>query len=392
VFLIYLVAKINENGFLPVETLSLVITALLVFVLTVLSLKKEPIAFSLKKFLVHGMPPVILAFILLFFARGTDSRIFSDFRDVFLMSNRVGMTINDFYYRYTLAPAEVFKSMDLKEIKTCVIKSDDPGDPAVGMMTPFLLQRDYLVLETCADPDLLVSVTPKTVSLIHHGRVIVEKQTAEFLSNVPNVLTEYSKRTDVYSGYRNFIALSLITGLPLLMYLMIHGLILALARLFMKQSAPVAASFIVPLIGLVSFTALYILAASPVSRSNLRDHLTSASPMNRVEGLKFMAEHRINPSEYPDSRRALESPHVLERYWYARALSANRSMDSYAQLLKLVDDPHPNVQCQAFYSLGNIGNKGAVEVIIDRIKVSRDWYSQWYAYKSLKRLGWIQQK
>jgi hypothetical protein len=335
---------------------------------------------------------VILAFILLFFARGTDSRIFSDFRDVFLMSNRAGMTINDFYYQYTLAPAEVFKSMDLKEIKTCVIKSDDPGDPAVGMMTPFLLQRDYLVLETCTDPDLLVRVTPKTVSLIHHGRVIVEKQTAEFLSNVPNVLTEYSKQTDVYSGYRNFIALSLITGLPLLMYLLIHGLILALVRLFMKQSAPVAASFIVPLIGLVSFTALYILAASPVSRSNLRDHLTSASQMNRVEGLKFMAEHRINPSEYPDSRRALESPNVLERYWYARALSANRSMDSYAQLLKLVDDPHPNVQCQAFYSLGNIGNKGAVEVIIDRIKVSRDWYSQWYAYKSLKRLGWIQQK
>jgi len=44
----------------------------------------------------------------------------------------------------------------------------------------------------------------------------------------------------------------------------------------------------------------------------------------------------------------------------------------------------------AFQALGQRGDSRAVKEILKRIESSDHWYTQWYAYKALKALGWKQ--
>jgi HEAT repeat protein len=46
----------------------------------------------------------------------------------------------------------------------------------------------------------------------------------------------------------------------------------------------------------------------------------------------------------------------------------------------------------AFYSLGLRKNPGAIRPILKKIEASQDWYTQMYAYKALRALGWNQTK
>ncbi|MBW1701613.1 MAG: HEAT repeat domain-containing protein [Deltaproteobacteria bacterium] len=66
--------------------------------------------------------------------------------------------------------------------------------------------------------------------------------------------------------------------------------------------------------------------------------------------------------------------------------------DARGDLLSFLDDPHPNVVCMAFYSLGRRGNMESAKKIMNRFETSDHWYEQWYAYKALRTLGWKQTK
>ena len=308
----FLIFSINRNGFLALETASLILTPGLIFLMTVVFFSHDKPVFSLKKALLHGMPPVILAFILLFFVQGTNSQIFSDFRDTFLMSNPVGMKINDFYYKYTLAPAEVFKSLDQKLIKTCVLTLDPASDSNRQPIENLLLARDYLVLDTCKDPDLTISTEGDTLVMRHHGHVIVKNHLTDFLARSNDILTEFSKKTDQYQGYRHFIGIALITGLPLLMYILMHGIFFGIIRPFLAgPRAAVAASFLCPLVGLIGFTVLYASSSDPVTPSNIRQHIASPSLTQRVEALKYISDHNVPIGEYPACLSSMGSTSVV---------------------------------------------------------------------------------
>jgi len=74
----------------------------------------------------------------------------------------------------------------------------------------------------------------------------------------------------------------------------------------------------------------------------------------------------------------------------ARVLGASRKPETYKDLLVFLDDLYPNVVCMAFHSLGQRGKKGIIREIVKRIETSDHWYEQWYAYRSLRTLGWKQ--
>jgi HEAT repeat protein len=56
----------------------------------------------------------------------------------------------------------------------------------------------------------------------------------------------------------------------------------------------------------------------------------------------------------------------------------------------MIYDPHPNVICQAFYALGELGRPAAIDPIKQRLVELSHWYAQWYAYGALRKLGWQQ--
>ena len=92
------------------------------------------------------------------------------------------------------------------------------------------------------------------------------------------------------------------------------------------------------------------------------------------------------------SGMGLENKTIPERYWMAKALAFNRSMAGDETLVNLFEDNHFNVVCMAAYSMGKRGNRKYIPKLIQKIRLSDNWYVQWYAYKALRTLGWQQKQ
>jgi HEAT repeat protein len=86
----------------------------------------------------------------------------------------------------------------------------------------------------------------------------------------------------------------------------------------------------------------------------------------------------------------LTSNRVVERYWLARNLAHSRNASAYRDLLTLIKDPHPNVVCQAYYALGRQGKRTAIDPIKTQMTRSDHWYTQFYGYRAIRKLGWNQ--
>lgn len=384
---------INLNGFLFFESAACTLSPALIYFLYRRIFKHDPPALSLKTAGHHGAPPLILGLVLLAFFSGQDSRIFSDFRDTFLMSNPVGMAINDFYYTNTLSPAEVFKSMDMKLIKQGSLIMDSPDDLLKKRLEHELLLRDYLILDHESQPDLTLRYQTDQLFFYHDSHLVFSRSVQEVLADPNTSFKAFSDATDTYAQYRKITGIGLVTGLPLLMYLTMHGIFFLVAALFISptQSARIASALCL-ILGLCAFGFLRMHSPETMDLKTIQSSLSSDSPAIRTAALHYITDEKLDISRYSESRSCVSSSFVPERYWYARASAFSRHNAPYTQLLTLLDDPQPNVRCQAFFALGVIGNRRAVPEIIRRIKVSDHWYVQWYAYRALKRLGWIQKK
>ena len=65
---------------------------------------------------------------------------------------------------------------------------------------------------------------------------------------------------------------------------------------------------------------------------------------------------------------------------------------TYDVVLELLNDSNVNVVSMAYLALAQRGDAQAIREILNKIKVSDNWYSQMYAYRALRALGWTQDR
>ncbi len=178
--------------------------------LTILWIPEPPEKMPLK-LMVHFVSLMILILI------GSKSdlmneQIFLKARDNLLLSNPVGVKLNDFYYKYTLYAARLFKSQNQKLIKTCSLALIDDIS-LQERIEKVLLDHDYLILERGEPTDLdIIKVRDHLVFKIQVW-TILETTPEEFLRSSQNILKIFSERSDKYIFFRNspFSSLLLIT-------------------------------------------------------------------------------------------------------------------------------------------------------------------------------------
>jgi Ca2+/Na+ antiporter len=337
--------------------------------------------------IVHFVSITLLA---LLWASQTGSHMFLDIRDNLLLSNSWGRRVNDFYYTYTLYPAEVFKSLDQKTLKTCNLESIREKSIATSLERA-LVNYDYLNVGRHGAADLKISQEENKLVFEHKRARILRVTTREFLSGPGRVLKEFSSKSDRETFFRQFTFLSLLVGFPLTMYVVVHGLLcLVLGRLVGLRNAQTVASILCFSVGLLLLIPLYLHRGKEIELKGLAEALESERWQDRIAALKVIQREGIEVSEFPGYQTGLTSPHVPERYWLVRALSVSRLPETYKDLSAFLDDPNSNVVSMAFYALGQRGDRGAIKEIIKRIETSDHWYCQWYAYKALRNLGWKQ--
>ena len=143
---------------------------------------------------------------------------------------------------------------------------------------------------------------------------------------------------------------------------------------------------------LILFFSFHLNRSPDISIDNLPNALTSDRWQERVAALKLVDKKGLEIRNFKAYPKLLASNYIPERYWFIRTLANSRSSATYRDLLNFLDDPNRNVLTMTFYALGQRGNRQAISEIINKIQTSNDWYSQWYAYKALRSLGWKQTK
>jgi hypothetical protein len=388
--LVLCILSVNAAGFNLLDGLYFLlipITVILVMQRTMQPLAKSAIWTRIGVTIV----PVVLLAVLL--QTAFDSRPFIAIRDNLLLSNPIGVRVNDFYYNYTLYPAETFKTLDQKLIKTYQFEEEIDG-PVRKRLTELLLAYDYLPVHPADGPDLVLSVSGQELILKKEGRVVLQAGMHDFLKQPEILLKEFSLRTDRHLFFRQFAFLSIVMSLLLFPYLLVYGLVRLLIRMLFGTRLPTPAASVtaaVLAVALLGFGLYGFNRAGRYDSALIMDNLEQAGWRQRIALLKHIAAEGGEVGTLPVYKKMRASPYVAERYWLARALGESRRSETYDDLLSLLNDPQHNVVCMAFYGLGRRGDKRAIKYIIGRIQSSNHWYEQWYGYRALKILGWRQQ-
>jgi hypothetical protein len=317
--------------------------------------------------------------------------MFTDFRDIFLLSNPVGSKINKFYYKYTLYPAEVFKSLNQKMLKTGRIESKKSA--AGRMPENIFLNYDYIPIKGNIEADLKVISKGDDFIFNNKGSHVLQISSEKFFTDPRRAIRKFEQKSDTWALFRQITSFSLLTGFPLAVYVLVHaGISIIFGFFFRLSTASRVASAMCFVLCLLLVFSFQLNRSRDISEETLADALNSERWQKRVAALKIIDKNRLEIKQFQAYPRLLNSASVAERYWFVRTLANSRNPETYSDLLSFLNDSQPNVVSMTLYALGQRGNTKSVGRIIQVVKSSDDWYHQWYAYKALRKLGWRQTK
>jgi hypothetical protein len=197
---------LNSRGFTFGATCYFLAIPPVVFLATLRWMPPPPSQRMWVRGMVHTIAVAVLA---LLWTSQLDGHFFVDFRDVLLLSNPVGTKINDFYYDYTLFPAEVFKSLEQKLLKTCGLQNLEK-EPLLARVERELLNYDYLNVGTNGAVDLQVAQDGNMLAFKNGERTILQTTPADFLSHPGTALHEFSAKSDKQGIFRQLTFRSLV--------------------------------------------------------------------------------------------------------------------------------------------------------------------------------------
>ena len=378
---------INADGFAGLDNLHLLPTPLLAFCLAARRAKdaENPGGASMRL----GVHAVCLAVLAAVGMTMVDADLFSRIRDR-LLNHPAGVAVSGFYYRYTLYPAETFKSPAQKQIRACRLESSLPAELS-RRLSVALASLDYLPVTAEGPVDLAIRGDEERLQLIYNDHFTLEIPVSEFLEDPQTVLRDVSRRMDRHGGLRQltFLSLQLVWGVLLYMLLFLPLRLLA-GFFFRSVRATMVGGALACGSALILLLALQHAPVARVSPDAVQESLASPNSADRLAALRYIYHQGIEIAGFTDYESLAISPRVAERFWLAKVLRHSRSRTSWQIHLALLEDPQINVAYNAFWSLGfRRDSRGAPE-ILRRIDEDPRWYVQWYAYRALRRLGWRQ--
>ena len=339
------------------------------------------------KLLVHFLIILMLAGV--WWTQKNDA-LFANIRDHLLLSNKPGISINDFYYRYTLYPAEVFRSLDQMLLKTYHLSIKNSKLDRNRLITK-MNRYNYLLIGNDAKSDIDISVEKNRIRITGSRQNSVDTDVQDFFKHTRKNLRNLSERNDAYIHFRKATSLGLLFGFPLMLYWVLNTLLTAIFSLFFDWYLSNLAGAIC--CGILGICLLLIMPATihgPLEPERLAGMLTSQNTQTVTAAIKQIETQKLDLRQFNMTEELVQHPAIAVRYWLARGFSISSNPQDENHLMTLIQDPHPNVACQAIYSLGKRKFEKAMPTLLQIISASDHWYIQLYAYGALRKLGWTQ--
>ena len=383
----FVLLYLNSSGFTLLPTLYFLFIAPVVFAL---SAKRTPSAASRSdqiKMLVHFMAIPVLALV---WSTQYDRDMFLDLRDYLLLSNPYGRKFSSYYYTYTLYPAEAFKALNQKTIKTGAIKDTRPRSLG-SRIENVLLAHDYLPLINAPHVDLVIEQVDQKLSFQAEGREVLRISIEDFFEDASGALNKFSAGCDRNAVFRQLTFLSLLVGFPLSIYVVVHAAIFypgcfALGR----SNSALTASILCLLCGILILFLFQSNRSHRVKIPEISTALASEKWQTRLAALKLIEQNGLEIADYR-SYPVLQADRLpQERYWLVRTLAYSRRPEVHRVLVGFLNDENLNVRTMALHALGLRRDSRAIRPILTKIEKSDSWYEQMYGYRALRKLGWKQ--
>ena len=381
------ITAINWHGFVLMPTLHAVLIPAVVATLFLVLNPNDPERRSRLTLFLHFIAMSLLA---LLWSTQMNTALYINIRDNLLLSNTPGIHLNDFYYQYTLYPAEVFRSLNQKLIKTYHLSAKEDSRSHQRLKRK-LASYDYLLISAKGKADVEITVEKETIRLAGSRRAAIETDLENFFNNTRQLLQDLSSSNDAYIHFRTATSISLLVGFPLALYWLFTGLLSLGFSLFLDRQPSAIAG-----IAVCCLTGVLLLLLMPQEKKNnitidsLPGMLASDDWKDTVTALKKMDAEKIDLHQFNLTQNLLQHPSIPVRYWLARSLAVGRHPDDKSYLITLMQDPHPNVVCQALYSIGKRKFGNVTARLLATIERSDHWYVQLYTYNALRKLGWKQ--
>ena len=380
---------INDNGWNPMASTYLFAVPLLTGICAVALLPEQTTLLSSSIVL---WPVSVVIILTLMWGLVLNKNLFTNVRDYLLLANRIGEPITNAYYTYTLFPAEAFKSLNQKQIRTCRL-GNTIKNALRYQMERTLRSRDYLPVPGDDSVDLTIERDAQTnqLQLKNSHRTVLHLSQKKFFIDPGKALTTYSQNQDRYGNFRTLTLFCLLLGLPLVLFTFTYCFLSLLPHMFIATPLCdiVAAIFCIG-IGTALWIPVYQghIAAKPQSLTDNAPY--ESSTVDRITALKQANKNRKDIFEKTQEFEIEESSNIAERYWLARSMVHSAQPKATAVLLKLADDPVPIIACQALWAMGQRGDRKMIPQVIEKITESSHWYVQMYGYRTLRKLGWVQ--
>ncbi len=309
---------------------------------------------------------------------------------VLLALGCAGEKVSAFYYRFTLYPAEVFKSLDQRQIKT-ILWPPEASEPRRGAVGRDLIRLDYLPVEAPAPADLSLRLDGGRLALVHAGRPVWEDTIDRFLADPRRAAADASARTDRFAVFRAAAYYGVLLAFPATLYVLLFALIRLVCGIAVaERRAEAAAAIVCLLAGFWILADFHLGREKPPPPEAVAAALESPRWQRRVAALKAAPASRFDVTTIPGYAARFGSPYPQERYWLARALATCPNPQATGDLIRLLADPQLNVRTMAIQALGRRNDPAAVQPILDLLQASDEWYDQMYAYQALRALRWDQ--
>ena len=337
--------------------------------------------------------PVAAAVILaLLWSLVADKDLFANIRDHLLLANPTGRAITAAYYDYTLYPAEAFKSLSQKQIRTCVLDGGLKGTD-LARMERVVRTRDYLPVTAGVPADLTITAKgdPADLALANGNDTVLTVSKTDFLDTPDKILGRFSDELDHNRVFRTLTLACLLLGFPLVLFTFLFSAICLLPDLLVTMAvSDVLAAALCIAVGVSLLAPVYRGHNAMAAPVDPVADLSSASAATRIAALRSAVETHRDITRSALDLQLGKSRDVAERYWLARSLAYARHPEAQSLLNTLAEDPVSIVACQALWAMGKRNNRHMVPWIVERINASSHWYFQMYAYRTLRTLGWVQ--
>ncbi len=313
--------------------------------------------------------------------------LFPRISDSFLFSNKLGESINNFYYKYSLHATETFKSSKQKQVKPYWI---DPEIKNNSNLKKTLFKYGWLAIDKKLDSALIIEKKHvKQLLFKHKNKIILETTVEKFLENPDDYLTLYSSKTDSYKFLRLFYSLGVMPGIPILAFFIIYFLLFFIFLIITdSKNSNIISNTITTLLIVVLLFYLNPEILNPIDYEAAEKMLFSERSATRVQGMRVISNKKFNIEKLSDVIPELLKGGKTERYWLANTLGVSSNKQNIKTLNILVKDESVNVQCAALNALSQIDPTEKPFLLFKKIiKESDNWYIQYHAYKAYQR--WI---